>query len=743
MSRALRLLLVAAAPAIVCAAVAPAAASAATINVTTTSDTVANDMQCSLREAVNTANSNTLTNAQGCTKGDATAPDTIVLGAGNYALGGASGDDSNASGDVDVSDSSTGGLTIQGLSPAQTTITAVAGDRALHLLGGTLVLQNLTVTGGTPPGGDGTGDGGAMKVNASAANSLSLQATTVNGGHATGNGGGIYAGTAATLSLAASTVSGSTAAGSNGGGGIEALGALTLTGSSVDANQATAALGTAAGGGIYAGPGAAVTASITDSTVSGNSSLHSDGGGIYRSNGNLSLANSTVSGNHANEGGGGGVFFDNFGSPANTLLLSGSSINGNTALDSGGGVAVQDAPASVSLSSSSLTGNGLTAPASADTLEGAGLFSRSHSNTIADTTVSGNTMTPNGSNDLGEGAGIMLFDNAGAASNLIRNSAIGGNGAPAASFNVFGAGLWNENNVGSSTTKIVNSTFSGNQATTGGGIWNQAGSVQLVQDTLGGDTASPTGQEVFVNGPGPTLSSHASIIDSTTSACAGGTPVTSLDYNLERGSGCVGLNQANDLHNTDPQLGAFSMNGGSSPTMALPSTSPAIDRVPAASCTDENGSLLTVDQRGQPRPAGAACDVGAYEFQPPAPEIPLSPPTSSGTNRKCYGKKVTILGTGTSEVLVGTAGNDVIAGMGGADKINAGGGNDIVCGGPGNDRIKGGGGNDILLGQRGRDTLIGGRGNDLLNAGVGKRETCNGGGGEDIAKGCESKKHVP
>jgi uncharacterized repeat protein (TIGR01451 family) len=48
-------------------------------------------------------------------------------------------------------------------------------------------------------------------------------------------------------------------------------------------------------------------------------------------------------------------------------------------------------------------------------------------------------------------------------------------------------------------------------------------------------------------------------------------------------------------------------NGGATPTHALLPGSPAIDKGDDTSCP-------TTDQRGLPRPQGAACDIGAYEF---------------------------------------------------------------------------------------------------------------------------------
>jgi hypothetical protein len=67
-----------------------------------------------------------------------------------------------------------------------------------------------------------------------------------------------------------------------------------------------------------------------------------------------------------------------------------------------------------------------------------------------------------------------------------------------------------------------------------------------------------------------------------------------------------------------PLLGPLQYNGGPTKTHALLAGSPAIDQGDPNGCAaDEQGvTKLTTDQRGLPRPIGAACDIGAYEVQP-------------------------------------------------------------------------------------------------------------------------------
>ena len=86
------------------------------------------DGLCSLREAVNSANDNALTNASGCNAaGTSAAADQIAVPAGTYTLSTAGSDDSNAGGDLDL----TGTLTITGAGAATTIIKGVGrpGDR--------------------------------------------------------------------------------------------------------------------------------------------------------------------------------------------------------------------------------------------------------------------------------------------------------------------------------------------------------------------------------------------------------------------------------------------------------------------------------------------------------------------------------------------------------------------------------------------------------------------------------------
>lgn len=77
---------------------------------------------------------------------------------------------------------------------------------------------------------------------------------------------------------------------------------------------------------------------------------------------------------------------------------------------------------------------------------------------------------------------------------------------------------------------------------------------------------------------------------------------------------------AGSLNNTDPLLGPLTDNGGATETMALLAGSPAID-------AGDNMPAPPADQRGIPRPFGAAADIGAYEY---ATLLRISRSTSNG-----------------------------------------------------------------------------------------------------------------
>src|SRR3954447_5149524 len=118
--------------AVIAAVAASGAAPAAAHSIHVTADApdaVANDGKCSLREAVNAANENSLLNAPDCDSAGASSGDLIVLPAGQYTLApGSAGDNANATGDLDL----TGAVAIRGAAASSTAIVG-NGDRVIDV----------------------------------------------------------------------------------------------------------------------------------------------------------------------------------------------------------------------------------------------------------------------------------------------------------------------------------------------------------------------------------------------------------------------------------------------------------------------------------------------------------------------------------------------------------------------------------------------------------------------------------
>ncbi|HXJ36139.1 MAG TPA: right-handed parallel beta-helix repeat-containing protein [Candidatus Eisenbacteria bacterium] len=316
---------------LVAAAVGSTPVTAAVIAVTSTEDAVLADGNCTLREAVRSANEDVAYDA--CTAGS--GDDVVSLGAGTYMLTivGAN-EDAAASGDLDV----TANLAIAGAGATLTTIDgngAVTHDRVLELIGSiTVAISGVTVTGGTM-----VQEGGGVRVNGATlvVSNSAIISNTANSGGGIGdvgtvtlvdstlsdntalNGGGIACGD---VSILRSTVSGNHA---DAGGGLRIFGAGTIDQSTISGNTAMVAAGVLSNG----------TLVMTNSTLSGNRS-DQVGGGLVHNNatGTATLVNVTVTGNVADDdangtGDGGGIVNE-----GGDLRVKGTIVAGN--LDRGG-----------------------------------------------------------------------------------------------------------------------------------------------------------------------------------------------------------------------------------------------------------------------------------------------------------------------------------------------------------------------------------------------------------------------
>ena len=569
--------------------------SSLTLNVNTTADLAGSACPlagaCSLRRAISQANGTT-------------GQDVVInLPAGTFtiALTGA-GDDDNETGDFDIDLSDEITVTIQGQGPGVTIIDGDGVDRVLHVLylnEGTLVIKNLTIRNGAV-----FGEGGGI-----------LNDDYWSGGK---------------VVLENVVIEGNQALGDEDGGGIENYGDLLIKGTVTVRNN----VATDDGGGIN-NDGTITIANGATLLLEGNSATD-EGGGLRNSDtvtfGDADVAPSTVNvtliaRNNTAGFSGGGIENDDtmeraFASTVGILVVTGNS----TADDDGGGGGINNEG---TLGSSSLPFVGTVASNTAGGL-GGGIYSEGTAY-LAVMTIR--------NNKAAGGAGVYA-----AGTFLLARAAVLDNEVTDADGN--GGGIL----TGAATSvTLVSVTIAGNRAGnddgSGGGLWaGDADVVTLLYVTVannraGSDDNFALGGGLFFEGTSGTKTVAAAILaDNTAGAgspdCHSDSGTVTLAYTVLKSdigdnSGCA--QGTGSVHKSDPQLRPVGSFGGPVPTMAIPSTSPAIDRVPEGTgpCQNTSPPAPQFDARGVKRnDTGTAdaidgnldgvrgCDAGAFESTP-------------------------------------------------------------------------------------------------------------------------------
>jgi CSLREA domain-containing protein len=354
----------------------PAGPFATTFPVTKTDDTDDGvcDADCSLREAIEEANTNP-------------GADDVPVPAGTYLL---------TLGQLTVSEK----VSIAGAGQTNTIIDGNATHRVLGIepTNGVVQISSVTIRNGYDDLGGGIYNKGG---------NLKLTNSTVSGNTGSSAGGGIWneAFVGGYVTLTDSTVSDNASPLGVGGGIHNRRGDLTLTNSAVNVNTALKS-----GGGIHNWRG---DLTLINSAVSGNISVDGNGGGILFSDFDLTLTNSTVSDNGA-AGNGGGIW-----ARGADLSLVDSSVSGNVSGGSGGGIWSDGYYfGSLALTNSTVSGNIASGV-------GGGIRNDSYyygSLTLTNSTVSGNTSL------LGFG-GAIFNDSVESAIMTLTNSTVSGNSA--------------------------------------------------------------------------------------------------------------------------------------------------------------------------------------------------------------------------------------------------------------------------------------------------------------------------
>jgi len=371
-----------------------------TITVNTTADVVFNNGQCSLREAVIAANTNTPSGnlAGECLAGSDTETDVITLANGEtytLAVAGTNEDDA-ATGDLDVLDN-TAVLDVQFVVAGNGTATIDADniDRVIETIQATVEMTDIGLSNGAVVASNGgllLNNNGIVNINGGSlisgqalaggaiANYSSTQEVgklTLNNAiitlSAANNGGGISQfGTNSVAMTLTNTLVRANATNGN-GGGINALGGtVTINGGSVSLNNA------GDGGGIHA-VGNSTVLTINSSTIESNQSSNT-GGGIYISGSGATITGGSIASNQSPFGGGiyaeinavialdavlielnqasgfgGGIYLISTGTIVNSTFTN-LTFNGNTTNGNGGGIYAHSA-ATITVQNSDFTNN--------------------------------------------------------------------------------------------------------------------------------------------------------------------------------------------------------------------------------------------------------------------------------------------------------------------------------------------------------------------------------------------------
>jgi len=223
----------------------------------------------------------------------------------------------------------------------------------------------------------------------------------------------------------------------------------------------------------------------------------------------------------------------------------------------------------------------------------------------------------NGQSSTGGGAVFGTF------TNLLVTNCVFANNTGSGS----GGAIYTDNRSGI----VANSTFYNNSASSGGAIAYGGGSAMqmtIINSTFSGNTASGSGSALVVSNGRTMVLRNSAIVGASTSNCTtgpGGGAFSADAFNLVNDATCgsATVKTAGEM-----ALLGLADNGGPTQTIGLDTGSAAINTGDPAVCSA--APVNNLDQRGYARPAGAQCDVGAFEAGAVLPP-PTATPTHTGT----------------------------------------------------------------------------------------------------------------
>lgn len=489
---------------------------------------------------------------------------------------------------VDADDADVFGVYLATTSSGSSTVTGLRADRAgvAGLFLPADAAAQVSISNSSADGSAGQG------INLQATGGATITGSGLTATNSASSGIWLSATDSGTVSLLSSLVRGTVA---NSGIWVDRVddAALTIDGSEVRDNISDF------GGGIYfreiTGGG---TATVSGTTIDGNESTD-DGGGIdvnllSDDGSSLTVLDSTITGNTSGDFGG-GIHLNHIGAGVTStakVVIRRTTLDGNDAGGYGGAIAVDDPAAetggqpTVLVDSSTLSNN--TTP-----YGGGGIHIRRTSSGDPAVVKVLNTTIVDNESQLGGGVDV-------ASANYGVGPGPGPGGPPVI---VPGPLLL--------TTVISHSTITGNSAHTSGGVALNSGdhALEIDNSIVSGsisDTNDPGINDLQVDSP-VSYSVRYSLVQAPDT----GVVVSPADGNL------TGI---------DPQLAPLAINGGTTRTRLLSTTSPVYNTGDPAF----SGAGL-FDQRGLAR-VYQVVDMGAVELQgPPTPPIPSPSPTPSAS----------------------------------------------------------------------------------------------------------------
>lgn len=460
---------------------------------------------------------------------------------------------------------------------------------------GTMNVNRIVVRNNTASGDAADDGGGGFFNQAGILNIRNSEIADNIADGASGSGGGIFNNENTTLNVRNSSITGNTA--SRAGGGIETIAGTTVNLLDIDLSSNSTAAAPGNGGGLHVTSDGNVT--IFGGTVNNNFAA-SEGGGLWNGTGTMNVTGTTIDGNTADgdaaDNGGGGLFQ----LPGGTLIVKNAIITNNDATGasgSGGGILNTSV---LEVSNTMISGNSASRA-------GGGIEGTDGSTATLDRVRLTNNSTAAAP---GNGGGVHIT----AAGDMdITNSVVSGNTASNE-----GGGLWN----GAGTMNVLRTTVDNNDAPEGGGIFNNGGTVNLSISTISTNTNDGLFNQGTFNVEATTIAlsdvgvvqetgaitfSSSIIADNTTNFILNAGTINSDDYNLVGAdAGNVFPAQANDIEGADPMLGPLQDNGGLTETHEVLCGSPAINSGnPANRQRDQRGERVAFGQR----------DIGSYEQQ--------------------------------------------------------------------------------------------------------------------------------